>query len=93
MAHKSRTRHRDGDLDILFGETSRGNHIWCWENPYPTYGQRWNRHLIKDWGGNQSHDQIFGDFDGDREIELAAWNQRAGQLLLLETTIPALTCC
>jgi len=74
----------DGDLDIVFGQPASGNKLWWWENPYPDYGKTWTRRIIKGSGGNQYHDQIFGDFDGDGKIELVSWNQRAGELLLFE---------
>ncbi|MGM0475531.1 MAG: FG-GAP repeat domain-containing protein, partial [Bacteroidota bacterium] len=35
-------------------------------------------------GKNKHHDQLFGDFDGDGEMELVFWNQSAGKLFLAE---------
>ncbi len=75
---------RDGDLDIVFGGDSRSNQIWWWENPWPEYQGNWNRHLIKDHGGNKHHDQLFGDFDNDGLVELVSWNQRDSLLLMFE---------
>jgi len=47
--------------------------VWWWENPYPDFDpeKSWNRYLVKnsDEGGKAHHDQIFGDFDGDGEID------------------------
>ena len=79
----------DGDRDLVFGADGGGNHIWWWENPSPDFlpYQRWERRAIKASGANKHHDQVFGDFDGDGRMELAAWNQRARALLLFE--IPA----
>ncbi len=80
---------RDGDLDLVMGEDFSGNHVWWWENPGPAGPPpaRWRRHLIKASGGNQHHDQIFADLDGDGRAELAFWNQKAHRLLLAQ--IPA----
>jgi len=79
----------DGDPDVVFGGEAQSNQVWWWENPYPNYktDRSWNRHLIKDSGKTKHHDQLFGDFDGDGQTELAFWNQGAGILFLAE--IPA----
>jgi hypothetical protein len=76
----------DGDLDIVFGNDGSGNRMWWWENPYPNYGPGtpWMRRDIKISGGNKHHDQIFGDFDGDGQVELVTWNQGARKLLLAD---------
>jgi len=76
----------DGDLDLVFGDDSNGNKIRWWENPYPNFSPEtpWACHVIKDSGGNKDHDMVFGDFDGDGEVELVCWNQGARQLLLFE---------
>ncbi|HKK70618.1 MAG TPA: FG-GAP-like repeat-containing protein [Candidatus Krumholzibacteria bacterium] len=80
----------DGDLDVSFGGDYRSNRVWWWENPgpppYPTEG--WARRLIKDGGADKHHDQAFGDFDADGDLELAFWNQGAGGVLYL-AEIPA----
>ncbi|RPH91909.1 MAG: hypothetical protein EHM72_18235, partial [Calditrichaeota bacterium] len=79
----------DGDLDILMGGDWQNNEIWWWENPYPDYDPQtgWNRYLVKNWGGNKHHDQLFGDFDGDFNMELAYWCQDDGDLYIAD--IPA----
>lgn len=79
----------DGDLDILMGGDWQNNEIWWWENPYPNYDPQtaWNRYLVKNWGGNKHHDQLFGDFDGDFHMELAYWCQDDGDLYIAD--IPA----
>ena len=76
----------DGDLDPVFGGDSRSNEVWWWENPYPNYDPKipWKRHVIKDSGKNQHHDQIIGDFNGDGSSELVFWNQGAESLMMTE---------
>ena len=76
----------DGDLDIVFGGDGRSNQVWWWENPYPKHNPEisWKRHIIKDSGKNKHHDQLFGDYDGDGEMELVFWNQSDGTLFLAE---------
>ncbi len=78
---------KDGDLDIVFGQDSSGNAIWWWENPYPDFQNPWTRRFIKNSGARKHHDQAFGDFDGDGDVEFISWNQGAKGLLLFE--IPA----
>ncbi|HRW07546.1 MAG TPA: VCBS repeat-containing protein, partial [Caldilineaceae bacterium] len=79
----------DGDPDLVLGGDNRSNEIWWWENPAPTFAPEtpWTRHQIKASGENKHHDQLFGDFDDDGQIELAFWNQGAQALFLAE--IPA----
>lgn len=76
----------DGDFDILFGGDASSKEVWWWENPFPHYSpdQRWKRRTVKNTGGNKHHDQTFGDFDGDKRIELAFWNQRDRALCVAE---------
>ncbi len=73
----------DGDLDFVAGNDYQGDKVWWWENPYPHFTPEttWKRHLIKQGGGNQHHDQIFGDFDGDGKPDLVFWNQGARKLM------------
>ena len=66
----------DGDLDLVVGEGSQGNHVYWWENPLPDGDPTtsWTRHTIKDSGSNKHHDVIFGDVDGDGVDEFVFWN-------------------
>lgn len=69
----------DGDLDIAFGQDWTGGEVWWWENPLPSRSIKssWSRHVVKEGGSGQQHDQAFGDFDGDGDLEFATWaNQR-----------------
>jgi len=79
----------DGDLDIVFGNDWQGDKLWWWENPYPHFDPKvpWKRHLIKNGGGKQHHDQVFGDFKGTGKPQLAFWNQGAKAIFLAD--IPA----
>ncbi len=76
----------DGDIDVVFGGDYQSNEMWWWENPYPDFkpDQPWKRHLIKSFGAKKHHDQMFGDFDGDGQIELVFWNQGGRKLYLAE---------
>jgi sugar phosphate isomerase/epimerase len=76
----------DGDDDIVFGNDWQGNKLWWWENPYPNFNPSipWKRHLIKDGGANQHHDQVFADFKGTGRPQLAFWNQQAKTIFLAD---------
>jgi hypothetical protein len=75
----------DGDLDIAVG-SEETNQIWWWENPYPNFGpeKAWKRYYIKKSGAVLHHDMVFGDFDGDGQIELAFWNQGENALFVAD---------
>jgi len=75
---------RDGDPDIILGQDASGNAIWWWENPYPNFSKPWPCRYIKNSGASKHHDQTVGDFDGDGQVELVSWNQKAKRLLLFE---------
>lgn len=77
---------KDGDLDLVFAGDWQNHFVWWWENPSPDFtpDKPWQRHIIKDFGGNKHHDLIFGDFDGDNQAELVFWNQGAQKLYLAE---------
>lgn len=74
----------DGDLDLVFGGDWQSNEVWWWENPYPNYSPAvgWKRHLVKQGGKSQHHDQVFGDFTGSGKPQLAFWNQQAKMMFL-----------
>ncbi|MEM9608827.1 MAG: FG-GAP-like repeat-containing protein [Actinomycetota bacterium] len=71
----------DGDLDLVAGGDTTDDRLWWWENPGRTDVSRWTRRVIKDGSGNQHHDQLFADIDGDGRLELAFWNQKDGNAL------------
>lgn len=76
----------DGDLDIVAGGDSRNNEVYWWENPQPHFDpdRAWTRRTIKNDGADKHHDQIFGDVDGDGEVELVFWNQKGTALFVSE---------
>ncbi len=78
----------DGDPDLVLGGDWQSDKLWWWENPYPHYDPHvpWKRHLIKDGGGTQHHDQVWGDFMQTGTPQLAFWNQ--GSKILLLAAIP-----
>jgi hypothetical protein len=69
----------NGAPDIVFGGDSGSNAVWWWENPHPHHDPNtpWKRRVIKASGANKHHDQLFGDFDGDGQVDLVSWNQGA----------------
>jgi len=77
----------DGDLDLVFGGDWQNNQVWWWENPYPNFNGTWQRHLIKNNGSTQHHDQVIGHFKHDRSTQLAFWNQTDKRLYLAD--VPA----
>jgi hypothetical protein len=79
----------DGDLDLVFGGDWQSNQVWWWENPWPNFDPAtpWKRRWIKKDGATQHHDQVFGDFLGKGQAQLAFWNQGAKAIWLAE--IPA----
>jgi len=60
----------DGDLDLVFGGDWQSPQVWWWENPAPNFDKNrpWKRHLIKQDGQNQHHDQAFGDRANTRRL-------------------------
>lgn len=76
----------DGDQDVVFGGDWQSNEVWWWENPAPQFDPRtsWKRHLIKKGGKTQHHDQVFGDFLGKGQPQLAFWSQGAKTIFLAE---------
>ena len=74
----------DSDIDLVFGDDWQGGNLYWWENPYPDFDPDvpWKRHLIKEGGAHQHHDQIFGDFEGLGKPQLVFWNQGAKTLYL-----------
>ncbi|WP_373513343.1 FG-GAP-like repeat-containing protein [Persicitalea sp.] len=74
----------DGDEDLVFGGDSQSPMVWWWENPGKMTGQPWERHVIKDSGKHQHHDQAFGDFKRTGNPQLVFWNQQAKALFLAD---------
>lgn len=76
----------DGHPDLIFGGDWQSDEVWWWENPYPNYNPAvsWKRHLIKQGGSTQHHDQVIGDFLGTGKPQLAFWNQGAKAIFLAE---------
>ncbi|MBI3416109.1 MAG: sugar phosphate isomerase/epimerase [Verrucomicrobia bacterium] len=76
----------DGDLDLVWGNDWQGPNLWWWENPFPNFDPNvpWKRHVIKNDGQHQHHDQVFGDFKGTGKPQLVFWNQQAKTLFLAE---------
>lgn len=76
----------DGDLDIVFGNDYQGHRLWWWENPFPDLNPNvfWKRHIIKDSGENQHHDQIFADLKGEGRAQLIFWNQKSKTIYLAD---------
>ncbi len=76
----------DGNPDIVFGGDWQSTEVWWWRNPYPNFdpAMPWERHVIKQGGATQHHDQVFGDFLGTGRPQLAFWNQGAKKIFLAE---------
>lgn len=76
----------DGDLDIVFGGDYQSNELWWWENPAPDFQPKvpWKRHIIKNTGAKQYHDQIFADFKRTGRPQLVFWNQKAKTIFLAD---------
>jgi hypothetical protein len=79
----------DGNPDLVFGGDWQSHEVWWWRNPCPNFDPAvpWERHVIKQGGATQHHDQVFGDFLGTGKPQLAFWNQGAKKIFLAE--IPA----
>ena len=76
----------DGDVDIVFGNDWQGDKLWWWENPYPNFDPDvpWKRHVIKNGGAKQHHDQVFADIKGTGKAQLIFWNQQAKAIYLAD---------
>lgn len=78
---------KDGDQDVVFGGDWKSNQLWWWENPYPNFNTSWKRHLIKNDGSTQHHDQAIGKFKHNESVQLVFWNQTDKKLYISD--IPA----
>jgi len=76
----------DGDPDFIVGGDYKSNEVWWYENPRPNFDPKtpWRRHLIKQSGLTEHHDQAMADFLGTGRPQLMFWNQKAKKLLLAE---------
>jgi hypothetical protein len=76
----------DGYPDLVFGGDWQSDTVWWWRNPAPKFDPSvpWERHVIKQGGATQHHDQAFGDFLGTGKPQLAFWNQGAKKIFLAE---------
>jgi hypothetical protein len=72
----------DGDTDLLFGGDWQSKEVWWWENPYPDLQATWIRHVIKNDGGTQHHDQVIGKFRHNNAVQLVFWNQSVKELYI-----------
>jgi hypothetical protein len=74
----------DGNPDLVFGGDWQSKEVWWWRNPYPHFDPKlpWQRRVIKNSGGTQHHDQVFGDFLGIGKPQLAFWNQGVKKIFL-----------
>ena len=76
----------DGDVDLVFGGDYQSDKLWWWENPSPNFDANvpWTRHVIKEGGKRQHHDQVFGDFKNTGKPQLVFWNQGANSLFIAD---------
>jgi len=76
----------DGDLDFIVGGDYKSNEIWWYENPRPNFDPKvpWKRHIIKQDGLGEHHDQAIADFMGTGKPQLMFWNQKPKKLFLAE---------
>lgn len=76
----------DGDLDFIVGGDYKSNEVWWYENPRPVFDPQvpWKRHLIKQSGVGEHHDQAIADFIRAGKPQLMFWNQKAKKLFLAE---------
>ena len=74
----------DGDIDVIFGSSGQGSHVWWWENPRPRgdVKQPWQRHAITTTQKGQHHDQLAGDFLGLGRAQVVSWFQGGAELSL-----------
>lgn len=74
----------DGDLDLVFGSSAKGQELWWWENPgkADAGNKSWPRHTIKREGKGMHHDQMVADFLGTGKPQVVSWFQGGKTLLL-----------
>lgn len=76
----------DGDPDFIVGGDYKSNEVWWYENPRPNFDPTtpWKRHLIKQSGLTEHHDQAMADFMRIGKPQLMFWNQKAKKLFMAE---------
>ena len=76
----------DGDPDFIVGGDYKSNEVWWYENPRPAFvpATPWKRHLIKQSGVTEHHDQAMADFMRTQKPQLMFWNQKAKKLFMAE---------
>jgi hypothetical protein len=63
---------RDGHKEIIIGKNIHGKWALCWYKFGATLHDDWAEHILDGETAGSPHDVVFGDVDGDGELELVA---------------------